>query len=239
MWVKQCVDREIPNSGSFSLQKTLGDGVQIQHWCIDGLPSDGFSIENAIITYKTSRWPLYIDPQGQANKWVKTMYRKTELGIKLLKFTDDSYLKHLEAAIGLGTPVMIENVGEELDPAIEPLLQKQITVRGTSKYIKIGDTTMEYNDNFLFFMTTKLRNPHYLPEVSTKVTLLNFMITYEGLTDQLLGILVAKEEPELEQKKSDLVREQAETKKSLETTETKMLEVLSTVDDILGDEEAI
>lgn len=62
MWVKQCVDREIPNSGSFSLQKTLGDGVQIQHWCIDGLPSDGFSIENAIITYKTSRWPLYIDP---------------------------------------------------------------------------------------------------------------------------------------------------------------------------------
>lgn len=167
------------------------------------------------------------------------MYRKTELGIKLLKFTDDSYLKHLEAAIGLGTPVMIENVGEELDPAIEPLLQKQITVRGTSKYIKIGDTTMEYNDNFLFFMTTKLRNPHYLPEVSTKVTLLNFMITYEGLTDQLLGILVAKEEPELEQKKSDLVREQAETKKSLETTETKMLEVLSTVDDILGDEEAI
>jgi len=56
-------------------------------------------------------------------------------------------------------------------------------------------------------MSTKLRNPHYLPEVSTKVTILNFMITYEGLCDQLLGILVAKEEPELEQKKSDLVRE--------------------------------
>jgi len=47
-------------------------------------------------------------------------------------------------------------------------------------------------------MSTKLRNPHYLPEVSTKVTILNFMITKEGLADQLLGILVAKEEPELE-----------------------------------------
>lgn len=135
------------------------------------------------------------------------MYKKTEKGIKILKFSNDNYLKHLEACIQLGCPVMMENVREELDPAIEPLLQKQITVRGASKYIKIGDSTVEYNDDFLFFMATKLRNPHYLPEVSTKVTLLNFMITYEGLSDQLLGILVAKEEPELEQKKSDLVRE--------------------------------
>jgi dynein heavy chain len=47
-------------------------------------------------------------------------------------------------------------------------------------------------------MTTKYRNPHYLPEISTKVTLINFMITYEGLNDQLLGILVKKERPELE-----------------------------------------
>lgn len=157
----------------------------------------------------------------------------------MLKFSDDSYLKHLEAAITNGTPTLIENVGIELDPAIEPLLQKQITTRGASKYMKLGDSTIEYNDGFLLFMSTKLRNPHYLPEVSTKVTLLNFMITYEGLTDQLLGILVAKEEPELEQKKSDLVREQADIRKQLAETETKMLKTLSEVDDILGDEDAI
>ena len=39
---------------------------------------------------------------------------------------------------------------------------------------------------------TKLRNPHYLPELQVKVTLLNFMITPAGLEDQLLGIVVAK-----------------------------------------------
>ena len=105
--------------------------------------------------------------------------------------------------------------------------------------MKLGDSTIEYNDDFVFFLCTKLRNPHYLPEVSTKVTLLNFMITYEGLSDQLLGILVAKEEPELEQKKSDLVREQADIRKQLAETETKMLKTLSEVDDILGDEDAI
>ena len=59
--------------------------------------------------------------------------------------------------------------------------------------IKLGDNTIEYSSDFRFYITTKLRNPHYLPELSTKVTLLNFMITPEGLEDQLLGIAVAKE----------------------------------------------
>ena len=52
---------------------------------------------------------------------------------------------------------------------------------------------IEYSNEFRFYITTKLRNPHYLPELATKVSLLNFMITPEGLEDQLLGIVVAKE----------------------------------------------
>lgn len=44
---------------------------------------------------------------------------------------------------------------------------------------------IEHSDNFRFYITTKLRNPHYLPEISVKVTLLNFMITPEGLQDQV------------------------------------------------------
>ena len=59
--------------------------------------------------------------------------------------------------------------------------------------IKLGENTIEYSADFRLYITTKLRNPHYLPELSTKVTLLNFMITPEGLEDQLLGIVVAKE----------------------------------------------
>ena len=71
--------------------------------------------------------------------------------------------------------------------------------------IKLGDTVIEYNHDFRFYITTKLRNPHYLPETSVKVTLLNFMITKEGLADQLLGVVVAQERPDLEQQKNELV----------------------------------
>jgi len=110
---------------------------------------------------------------------------------------------------------MMENCGEELDPAIEPLLTKSIIKKGAGMTIKIGDTTMDYNKDFKFYMSTKLKNPHYLPEVSTKVTLLNFMITYEGLTDQILAIVVAKENPDLETKKEQLVLDNARYKNKL------------------------
>jgi len=74
-------------------------------------------------------------------------------------------------------------------------------------------------------MTTKLRNPHYLPEVSTKVGLINFMITFEGLADQLLGVLVKNEEPELEKEKEKLTIEGAENKRQLKEIEDKILEI--------------
>lgn len=124
-----------------------------------------------------------------------------ENGIKTLKFTDGAYLKYLEAGIRNGNPVLIENIGEDMDPAIEPLLQKQIVIKGNSMTLKLGDSVIEYSKDFKFLLTTKLRNPHYLPEVSTKVTLINFMITMEGLSDQLLGIVVEKENPDLQTKK--------------------------------------
>ena len=102
-------------------------------------------------------------------------------------------MRTLENSIQFGTPVLLENVGEELDPILEPVLQKLTFKQQGVEYIRLGDNVIEYSQDFRFYITTKLRNPHYLPELSTKVSLLNFMITPEGLEDQLLGIVVAKE----------------------------------------------
>lgn len=60
-----------------------------------------------------------------------------------------------------------------------------------------------------------------------QVTLLNFMITLLGLEDQLLGIVAAKEKPELEEKKNMLIIESARNKRQLKEIEDKILEVLS------------
>lgn len=72
--------------------------------------------------------------------------------------------------------MLIENVGAELDAALEPLLLRQTFKQSGSICIRLGDNVIEYSDKFKLYITTKLRNPHYSPEISAKVSIqvLNF-----------------------------------------------------------------
>ncbi|KAJ9589379.1 hypothetical protein L9F63_017431, partial [Diploptera punctata] len=237
-WVKQLTKLEIVCSQEFSLTAVLGEPVLIRKWNICGLPSDSFSIDNAIIITNAQRFPLMIDPQGQANKWVKNLESLNKL--TTIRSTSLDYTRTLENGIQFGLPVLLENIEEELDAMLEPILQRQTFKQGGALCMKLGDNIVEYNSNFRLYITTKLRNPHYLPEVAVKVTLINFMITPAGLEDQLLGIVVAKERPELEESKNQLIVEGAENKRMLKEIEDKILEVLSTSEgNILEDETAV
>ncbi|TKS92669.1 Dynein heavy chain 2, axonemal [Collichthys lucidus] len=133
--------------------------------------------------------------------------------------------------------------------------------------LKLGDKEVEYNPEFRFYITTKLSNPHYTPEISTKTTIVNFAVKeqvcvrdtfcyrvnlYEcvsdenghiefesmscclkffnclsGLEDQLLGIVVRKERPELEEQKDSLVISIASGKRSLQELEDEILRLLN------------
>ncbi|KAF0700736.1 Aste57867_8791 [Aphanomyces stellatus] len=237
-WVTRCKTLAIPCSDLPSLSGTLGDPVLIRKWNIDGLPTDMFSIDNGIVVFNARRWPLMIDPQGQANKWIRNMEKDN--GINVIKLTDGDYLRTLENSVQFGRPVLLENIGEELDPSLEPLLLKQTFKQGGTLFIRLGDANIEYSESFRFYITTKLRNPHYLPEVSVKVTLLNFMITPQGLEDQLLGIVVAQERPDLEEQKNKLIVQGAKNKALLKDIEDKTLHILSSSEgNILEDETAI
>ena len=237
-WRALLKEKNVPCSDEFKLISVLGEPVKIREWTIDGLPNDSFSIDNAIVMSKSRRWPLIIDPQAQANKWIRQMEKSSNLVV--VKLTDGDFVRKLENAITFGTPVLLENVGEELDPTLEPLLLKSTFKQGGSLCLRLGDSTIEYHENFRFYITTKLRNPHYLPETSVKVTLLNMMITIDGLTDQLLGIAVAKERPDLEEEKVRLVLQGAENARQLKEVEDKIIEVLgSSEGSILESETAI
>lgn len=236
-WRDKCESMGIMCATNFQLQNVLGDPVLIRSWNIFGLPSDSFSIESAIIINNARRWPLCIDPQGQANKWIKNMEKANRLGI--IRLSQPDYTRVLENSIQFGLPVLLENIGEEIEPLLEPVLLRQTFKQGGAMCIKLGDSVIEYNDSFRFYITTKMRNPHYLPEVAVKVTLLNFMITTVGLQDQLLAITVARERPDLETEKNQLIVQSAENKKQLKEIEDKILEVLSSEGNILEDESAV
>ncbi|PNH07360.1 Dynein heavy chain 7, axonemal [Tetrabaena socialis] len=417
-WVALCKERQIPCSDHFKLVTVLGEPVKIRDWTIDGLPNDSFSIDNGIIVSKARRWPLLVDPQGQANKWIKNMEKKHKL-------EDESFLEDINNILNTGevpnlfpkdelvsimeqVTMRAKRAGKQLTPAslyaffvdscranlhlvlamspvggafrerlrkfpslvncttidwftvwpsdalksvaskflhdvemdsddtrgaVEDMcMEFHVTVRrladdfkadlgrhyyttptsyleliqtykellaakrkqacstsaseraskpsgeramrcATASYSRDSTahaegpgagggerdcTTSVYDGRRVrfkaaalpptlaqhhqggFYMTTKLRNPHYLPEVSVKVTLLNFMITPEGLEDQLLGIVVRLERPELEEQKTKLVLAGAENARQLKEIEDRIIEVLSASEgNILEDETAI
>lgn len=75
-------------------------------------------------------------------------------------------------------------------------------------------------------MTTKMPNPHYIPEICIKVTLINFTVTFDGLQQQLLGDVVIAEKPEVEEKRDQIVLQMASDSATLKEQETKILKLL-------------
>ncbi|CAH8511378.1 unnamed protein product [Dicrocoelium dendriticum] len=226
-WVSKLQANGVPHTTdpAPTLVQTFGDPVKIRNWHISGLPKDVRSIENAVLVHFSRRWPLFIDPQGQANKWVKAL--GSQAGMTVIKMTDKDFLRSLENSIRFGKPCLLENVGEELDPALEPILLRQTYKHQGATVIKLGDAVIPYHEDFHFYVTTKYPNPNYKPEVSTKVTLVNFTLSPDGLEDQLLGIVVAEERPDLEEMKNQLIVGNAKMKQELKEIEDRILERLS------------
>ncbi|XP_075243127.1 dynein axonemal heavy chain 7-like isoform X3 [Convolutriloba macropyga] len=237
-WQLECRGYGIPCSTNFDLKSALGNPITIRSWNIHGLPSDNFSVQNGVIVTNTRRWPLMIDPQSQANTWIRSLEAENKLVV--LKLNDSDFVLKLETAVRNGVPVLLENIEETLDASFDFLLSKITFKHSGIECTKLGDSIIEYNSDFRFYITTKLRNPHYLPQISVRVCLINFMITPSGLQDQLLGITVAKERPDLEDARQSLLIQSADNKKQLKEIEDKILETLSSSKgNILEDETAV
>ena len=134
-------------------------------------------------------------------------------------------------------PLLVKDLLEEIDPSLEPVLSKSVRKVGNRKVIKLGDKELDYSEEFRFYMTTKLSNPHYMPEVSTKAAIVNFSVKQEGLEAQLLGIVVQEEEPSLEQQKSELTIRVADGKRKLVELEDEILRLLAESTGSLLDDE--
>jgi dynein heavy chain len=236
-WVDKCVEMEIPVSANYSLVDNLAEQSQVRDWNIQGLPADSLSTENGILVTRGRRWPLMIDPQGQANYWIRNLEGPN---LKVIKQSESKFMRSLENAVRTGQAVLLEDVGETLDPGLEPLLLKQVIRQSGRLMLKLGDSLVEYDRNFKLYITTKLQNPHYLPEVCIKVTIINFTVIKAGLEGQILADVVKLERPELELQRNSLIVNISNDKKQLKDIEDKILKLLfHSQGNILDDEELI
>lgn len=243
-WIIECQRLKIPSSADFSLVRCLGEPYQIREWNMThGLPRDDISVENGIIVTQSllnRRWPLMIDPQEQANRWIRNMEKNNKLIIT--KLSDSNFMRVLEMAIRQGIPLLLEELGELIEPSLQSVLSaKLIYLAGGRILMRFGDIDIDYNPNFKLYMTTKLTNPHYLPEVCIQVTLVNFLVTPSGLEDQLLAEVIRIELPAIEKQRNNLIVSINNDKQQLLALEDKILKLLfsSQGKNILDDEDLV
>eukprot|EP00928_Gymnodinium_smaydae_P068043 TRINITY_DN5109_c0_g2_i1.p1 TRINITY_DN5109_c0_g2~~TRINITY_DN5109_c0_g2_i1.p1 ORF type:complete len:2204 (+),score=637.65 TRINITY_DN5109_c0_g2_i1:114-6725(+) len=236
-WLAKCEATNMPADPGWKCADVLVDPAEVREWSIASLPADDLSVENGILVTRGRRWPLMIDPQGQGNRWIKSMKKD---GLSVIKPTTPNLLRALELGIRGGTPVLMENVEERLDPSLEPVLLKQVFKKGGQWLLRLGSEDVPYSDDFLFYITTKMANPHYLPEICIKVTVINFTVTLDGLEDQLVSEVVANERPELAALRADLVVQIAADKAEMDRLEQLILRLLSEAgQDLLADDKLI
>lgn len=224
-WKKAFRSQKMQFNPNWSPILFLEEAVNVQDWHIHGLANDEYSEENATLVLNGERWPLCIDPQNQANKWIKMMFKD-----KLIVMTTkkDNYITILENALQTGQLILLQDIGEDIDPSLMPILNREFVKHGTTKLFKLSaDRNVSLHPDFRLFITTKMTNPTWAPEVTSRATVVNFSVKEQGLEEQMLGIVVGKERPDLESEKIRLVTQMAQDKQTLRETELKILNLLA------------
>jgi len=140
------LEKEIPVSEDLALTEFLVDQATIGEWNLEGLPADDLSIQNGIMVTRSSRYPLMMDPQGQAIKWIKSREPDLLKFDTILTLNNPMLKDRLKFPLAEGLPCLIESIENEVDPMLDPILEKQIIVKGRAKLIKISDTDCDYDD---------------------------------------------------------------------------------------------
>ena len=237
-FLKYMKDAKIPMAQNPDPLVILVDDATKAAWNNQGLPSDQVSIENGTILTNSERYTLMIDPQLQGITWIREKEKKNNLQVTRLGNKD--IMNKLELAIESGWSVLIENMDEQVDATLNPIIARNFFKRGKNKILKLGGKDLTLNEKFRLFMHTKLANPHYPPEIQAEATLINFTVTEDGLGDQLLTLVVGKERPDLAKKKIELIQQQNEFKIKLKELEDDLLSRLANAQgDILADVELI
>lgn len=228
VWTADLKQREIPMTNGIDPLTVLASDADVAGWMNEGLPADRVSVENASVVTSCSRWPLLVDPQQQGARWIKQRIGEE---LTVIQLSNSKWLDKVIFCVQTGSQLLIEALQDEIDAILEPLLSRAVIKRGRGPmFLKLGPDEIEYDSKFQLYLQSKLPNPHFRPEVSAQCTVVNFIVTPEGLEEQILALVVNCEKPQLEEEKQILVRRQNEFKVILSRLEDELLSQLSAAD---------
>uniref|UniRef100_H2YVP9 AAA+ ATPase domain-containing protein n=1 Tax=Ciona savignyi TaxID=51511 RepID=H2YVP9_CIOSA len=186
-WVQSCHDGSIVTSQSYDMVRLMADSNKVRTWHTQDLPRDVHSIENAVIIDAARRWPLIVDPQGQAINWIKKMEKQH---LRVVYAGDANYMKVVENAIRVGETLLLCGLSETLDPELKPVLQMELItgnpLSSCEVFLKVSCVCIKlskYLKTFLFRQSnysenerrTEAARSRYMP-VATRGAVLYFVV---------------------------------------------------------------
>jgi dynein heavy chain 1 len=166
------------------------------------------------------------------------MNKHKEDKIQITSFHDKAFSKTLAGAIRFGTTLLVENV-EDIDPILNPILNKELQRTGGRTLVRIGTEEVDYSPKFRIILSTKNPAVRLTPDLCSRVTLVNFTVTPDSLESQSLSVVVKSMKPEIEAQRASILKLQGEQNVKLRELEDQMLSKISACEGSILDDDAV
>jgi dynein heavy chain 1 len=223
-WQSHLQQGHIQFKSDLALTEYLSNADERLRWQANALPKDVLCTENAIMLKRFNRYPLVIDPSGQASDFIMNEYKDKK--ISRTSFLDDSFRKNLESALRFGNPLMVQDV-ENYDPILNPVLNREVRRTGGRVLVTLGDQDIDLSPSFMIFLSTRDPSVEFPPDLCSRVTFVNFTVTPSSLQSQCLNQVLRAERPDVDEKRSDLLKLQGEFRLRLRHLEQSLLQALN------------
>ncbi|XP_069984452.1 dynein heavy chain, cytoplasmic isoform X4 [Penaeus vannamei] len=223
-WCHHLQQANVQFRGDIARTEYLSNPDERLRWQANALPADELCTENAIMLNRFNRYPLIIDPSGQATEFIMNEFKDKK--ITKTSFLDDSFRKNLESALRFGNPLLVQDV-ENYDPILNPVLNRELRRTGGRVLITLGDQDIDLSPAFTIFLSTRDPTVEFPPDICSRVTFVNFTVTRSSLQSQCLNQVLKAERPDIDDKRSNLLKLQGEFQLRLRQLEKNLLQVLN------------
>ena len=223
-WLEQLTLSGVSRKMHNPMVEYLSTADERLKWQENGLPVDDLCNENAIILQRFNRYPLIIDPSGRATEFLQNQNKDRRLTVT--SFLDDTFVKQLESSLRFGNPIMIQDA-EHLDPVLNHVLNKEYQKTGGRVLIQLGKQEIDFSPAFNVYLSTRDPSATFPPDICSRTTFVNFTVTQSSLQTQSLNDVLKSERPDVDQRRTNLVKMQGEFSTHLRGLEKRLLQALN------------
>jgi len=235
-WCAHLQSANIQYRSDIARTEYLSNPDERLRWQANALPADELCTENAIMIKRFNRYPLIIDPSGQATEFILNEYKDRK--ITRTSFLDDAFRKTLESALRFGNPLLVQDV-ENYDPILNPVLNRELRRTGGRVLITLGDQDIDLSPSFTIILSTRDPSVEFPPDICSRVTFVNFTVTRSSLQSQCLNSVLKAERPDIDEKRSDLLKLQGEYHLRLRQLEKSLLQALNDAKGKILDDDSV